>query len=561
MSTSAISHEHALVAGLRMERDRFVALAFCWAEVLIELDERADVVFAAGALPALAGLDADAAVGKPVRDLVAAEDHVLLDRLLELAERQGRIENVSIRLRGADGITKRLSVAGYRLAELHGHYFLALRRAAAVSPDRGDRPLTKDGETGLHDADSLKSVITDAIVAGRSQGQLLTLLAAEGYEALQERIGRSGEQEMLASIGTLLKASSAGGDAAGRIGADRFGVLHEPGVDVVTLQDGLAAVMRQADPSGIGAAIHAATVDLDQTGLADQDLAKALVFMMNRFRNLRGAAFTLNSLAAGITDMAREVVSTVATFRRAIMDGAFDVVFQPILDARSGAVHHYEALVRFPDTGHGTSPYERIVFAEEAGLIAEFDLAMARRVIQWLSGTPINSATRVAVNISGASVESLSYLSELDKLLSQNLWAKGRLLFEITESVRMERLDPANTFIQHLRSNGHKVCLDDFGAGAANFQYLARLEVDIVKLDGQALRDARHGQKGLAFFKALVALCRELGVATIAEMVEDDGMLQFVRRCGVQFVQGNLFGAPHREIGVFRDQITSHMFR
>lgn len=561
MPISAITPENPLVTGLRMERDRFVALAFCWAEVLIELDEQATVTFAAGALPTLTGLNVDDAVGKPIRELVAAEDHVLLDRLLDLAARQGRIENVSIRIRDGNGSSQRLALAGYRLAELRSHYFLALRRPDRRASFLASQQLTKDSDTDLYDSDSLKTVIANEIAAGQSQGQLLTLLAAEGYEALRERLGRSGEQEMLANLGALLKATSTGGDAAGRIGPDRFGVLHDPALDPAVLEKQVSDLMREADPAAIGAAIHAATVDLDQSGLAEQDLAKALVFMMNRFRRMEGAGFTLKSLAAGIADMARDVVSAVSTFRRAIVDGDFDVVFQPIVDLRSGIIHHYEALVRFADAGDGTSPYERIVFAEETGLIAEFDLAMARRVMQWLSETPINSGIRVAVNISGISVESPAYLSELDHLLSRNVWAKGRLLFEITESARMERLDPANTFIQHLRSNGHKVCLDDFGAGAANFQYLARLEVDIVKLDGQALRDARRAHKGLAFFKALVALCRELDVATIAEMVEDEAMLRFVRQCGVHYVQGNLFGTPHRDVGVFRDQISRHVSR
>ncbi len=236
-------------------------------------------------------------------------------------------------------------------------------------------------------------------------------------------------------------------------------------------------------------------------------------------------------------------------------------MFQPIIDTRTGAIHHYEALARFPTICGAQSPYEQITFAEETGLIADFDLAMTRKVLDWLaSGAALNGETCVAVNISGKSLGSTACLSALDVLLRENAWARGRLMFEITESAHLGNLAAANAFVQHLRRQGFPVCLDDFGAGAANFEYLSSLEIDIVKLDGAAVRGARSAHKGRAFLKALVGLCRELGVVTVAEMIEDEAALEFVRGCGVHFVQGYLFGRPAPDVRAFRSAIPARLF-
>ena len=144
-------------------------------------------------------------------------------------------------------------------------------------------------------------------------------------------------------------------------------------------------------------------------------------------------------------------------------------------------------------------------------------------------------------------------MEDLNSLLMQNPWTRQRLIFEITESSRVEDLEGANAFIQSLRKLGYMMCLDDFGAGASNFEYLSKIEVDFVKLDGAAVRHAVQARKGKAFLKALVTLCEQLGVSTVAEMVEDEHTLAFVRDCGIHFVQGYVFGMPAADIRDFSE--------
>jgi len=242
----------------------------------------------------------------------------------------------------------------------------------------------------------------------------------------------------------------------------------------------------------------------------------------------------------------------VRGFRKVLSEDSFDVAFHPIVDVRTGHIHHYEALARFQGTAAGQSPYKFITFAEEVGLIWKFDLAMAGKVIAWLK-TQRARKYKIAVNISGHSIGNLDYLAQLYTLLSANHWARQRVMFEITESARIADLSAANRFFQTLRKEGYEVCLDDFGAGAASFQYLSSLDVDVVKLDGSAIKNALAAKKGRAFLTALAKLCQDIGVETVAEMIDDKETLKFVRDCGIDYVQGYLFGEPSTDIETFKD--------
>lgn len=541
--------------GLRVERDRFVALAFCWADMMLELDGNRRVTYAAGVTDALLGEPPSALIGRGLRDLVAPADHDLLAELLRLAEHHGRIEDVSLRLRGRRGAELRLQVAGYCLPDLGGHVFLSFRLGArpteAVVAAAGVKPVTRDHDTGLFEADSFSQV-----AAGRLKEAAparMTLLALDHYADLRQRLDAEGERHLQRLIGTTLKAHSVDGDSAVRIAADRYGLLHASDVDVAEMENRINGYARAVDPAGQGAGVQSATIALDPGTISERDLATGLIYTINNFRKSRGHEFTLKTLSANMGDLAAKAVQSLDGFKKAVARQDFEVVFQPVVDLARGKPHHFEALARFPHMIGKESPYNLITFAEQTDLIRDFDMAMTKRMLAWLGQNSPQGEYRIAVNLSGASISTFSFVAELHELLKQNPWSKKTLLFEVTESSEIKDIQAANRVIQSLRQAGHPVCLDDFGAGAANFQYLTALEVDVVKLDGQALRTARYGAKGKAFLKALATLCVELGIEVIAEMVDDLQGLQFVRDCNIRYVQGYLYGKPSDDITTFGD--------
>ena len=121
---------------------------------------------------------------------------------------------------------------------------------------------------------------------------------------------------------------------------------------------------------------------------------------------------------------------------------------------------------------------------------------------------------------------------------------RPRRLLELTETHQLTDLNAANRAIQSLRKLGHAVCLDDFGAGAASLDYLRLLEVDFIKFDGRYIRSLTVDSKEEVILKHMVNLCRELGIETIAEMIETPGVARLAEALGVSLGQGWCFAKP-----------------
>jgi EAL domain-containing protein (putative c-di-GMP-specific phosphodiesterase class I) len=537
-------------------RDRFVAFAFCWADMLVELDPARKVAFAVGTIKPILGFDPQQILGKNFMDLVAPKDRVLVDQLLFMTAKKGRIDNVTIRMKGAKGLSAPLAFAGYVMPDLEGHFFLALRTQAHIDEKgNAEEGVDRDKSTGLLSGDSFSEMAVEKLKDNNAE---LTLVNLPGFQNFYETLNEDEQQVLLNTVGTTLRANSLGGDSAGEVGDGKFGIVHEAGLDVAALEAKLAEATKAFDPAGKGVAVQAATVEMDMTGVNEGDLAKGLVYTINHFKEQVGDKFNVKDIAKNMDNLVKETIQSLNNFRALVGGNDFQVAFHPILDARTGSVHHYEALVRF-NGNFEESPYKYITFAEETGLITEFDIAMARKCVDWLRKNRADKVS-IAVNISGMSVGNDQYSKDLHAMLDADTWLRNFLFFEITESARVADLTQANNFVQGLRRKGFHVCLDDFGAGAASFQYLSVLEVDVVKLDGSAVKNAQSAPKGRAFLKALTTLCKTMEVETIAEMVDSKEGLEFVRDCGVEYVQGFLFGKPDADPWSFIKKLDRKLF-
>jgi EAL domain-containing protein (putative c-di-GMP-specific phosphodiesterase class I) len=217
--------------------------------------------------------------------------------------------------------------------------------------------------------------------------------------------------------------------------------------------------------------------------------------------------------------------------------GGFALAYQPVVSLKDGRLHHFEALARFAP---GASPDLTIRFAEELDLIRELDLAVTAAVVDALARSPAD--IRIAVNVSALSLMTPGFVDAFEAVAAPV--APERMMVEVTETQDLGDLDRAAAIITHLRRDGRSVCLDDFGAGAATLEYLRRLDVDFVKIDGRYVRDAGAVPRDAVILKHMVALCRELGVATIAEMVETAETAALLSSLGVDLVQGFAYSRP-----------------
>jgi len=553
-SLSLTSDNRQSPEDLRAERDRFVALAFCSADLLVELDPAGTITFAAGATKVFTGRNPEDLRGVRVHDLIHESDRRKLDRLLRDARAGSRIDDAHITLVSPGGHPMVLNISGFHMSDLGGHTYLAFRVKSTPSAFAGEDSVRVEG-LEVYDKDSFSEAASRALADAGEQGQdrRLTMIELGNYEDLRDRLSEDAQTELSATMGSLFRANSVDGDLAGQIDENRFGLVHDTQLNVQALSDQIETFARDMDPDGQGLDVESATVDVESGAMSDADTALALVYTINRFCDESAGAFTVKDLSESFTSFASETVERRNKFSEMIKRGAFDVAFQPICDMQTGRPHHFEALVRFDHESFESTPFEFITFAEEVGIICDFDLAMCRKVLTWLDETNGQGYRYVtAVNLSGRSLSTPKFVRNLLSLLDEFKVAREHIVFEVTESAKLTDLEEANRIIQILRNAGHIVCLDDFGAGVSAFQYLIALHVDVVKIDGAYVIDAMKNRRNRAVLKAMASMCRDLDIKTVAEMIEDEATADLVRECGIDYGQGYLYGRPSKLITAFQ---------
>lgn len=540
----------AELARLRAERDRFVAFAFSAADILFELTESGNVVLAAGAVSALLQRESEALAGAAFRDLVVPEDRAAVDHAMQAFAAGRRVEATEIRLIAPESgvITPPLHLLGYRLNDFDRHYFLAMRMATS-SPEAAT--VTPHAAT----APNLRAFADRAARRARSirddGGECrFSVVEIARMDDLRSRLDVGARDALQRNVTAFLRANAVAEDLAEDLGGNRYGLVHEASLDIDELGSRIEHYAQEADPDGIGVTVAATSLDLDIAAGDEDDSAAALAYVLGRISSQPVGALSVERIAKGLPVMMRSAGRQMRLVRRIVAEERYDLAFQPIVDLRTRETVHFEALARFDRGDVHLSPAAFIQFAEQTGLIVDFDLATCGRVVGLLNGLAgISSGCRIAVNLSGRSLDSDSFRERLLVLLRDNPAIASRLIFEVTESMALSEPLATNAFLQDLRRAGHTVCLDDFGTGAAAFEYLQMLEVDVVKIDGRYVREAARSTKAERLLKAMVTLCRNMGVTTVGEMVEEEADARRLTECGVDFAQGYLFGRPSLTIG------------
>jgi EAL domain-containing protein (putative c-di-GMP-specific phosphodiesterase class I) len=459
-------------------------------------------------------------------------DHGVFAAMIEGLSGAARKGPVRIRLKDVPGKPPRYAnVFACRLPQLAPNVSCALSlsleapQAASTAPE------------GLMDRAAFEQAIGSLLANARASGLdvELALIEVAGLNKAVKTLSIDAAAAVVDSLSDVLRAEALSGGAA-QLQDERFAVMREKFEGTDTLPERLKAAAAEA-----GAAVDpsSTTIALNDGG-APQTL-RALRFTLDHF--LKEGTPADGDLAATFRASLDATLVQAKAFTQTVKARAFKLVYQPVLDLKNQTVHHYEALVRFPDEA---SPADTIRMAEELDLIEAFDLAVTEKAITTLrSHSP---QVRIAVKVSGRSFLRPKFLDRLLALTAGDFRLKTRLLFEITEGAALANLDLADERIQRLRRDGFQVCIDDFGAGSASLAYLRHLTVDAVKIDGQYVRQLQAGGRDDTVIRHLTALCQELKVATIAEQVETQAAADLLKSLGVDMGQGYVFGQPLDQI-------------
>ncbi|MBL8770818.1 MAG: EAL domain-containing protein [Phenylobacterium sp.] len=499
---------------------QLLAFVFASADLVMEIGETGQVTFATGAAGRLLGRSAETLVGRPWREFVADGDAEFMDAALQGIRAGERRGPFLIDLNGPRG-PQPVNLCLFQMPQRGGvavAFSLWQPGVASVPTD----------ESGLASREDFEAATAELIRQAEQNGTTLSvdLLEVAGLAVALAGMEPDVAEATQKKLAATLQAASHGGVPAAGLGPDRFALLRSDHADAEHL------AQRIRELAGPGVQVTTGELSLDKASPAES--LRAIRYALDRC--LEGGP---NAATKSFEAALRRTVTESSRFKELIRSERLDLVYQPVVDLQSRELHHYEALTRFEDGG-GTG--DTIRLAEELGLVVEFDLTVVKAVVAMLAETP--SEIRIAANISAFSLEHPGFVDAIVQSTAANPRLRPRLLLELTESHKLGDLGDANAKIQVLRKTGHEVCLDDFGAGSASLEYLRQLETDVVKFDGKFVTSLDSRPRDAVMLRRLAQMCRELGVATIAEVVETEDAARRILEMGIDLGQGWLFGKP-----------------
>ncbi|MEX0300585.1 MAG: EAL domain-containing protein [Kordiimonas sp.] len=523
---------------IKKERERFVAFAFAAAEIFLELDSDGKILFEGGAIDRIGTQKNKALVGENISSIVDEDDQEIFNALMLHLEHKGRIGPIPLRFTGDGNRSLALRAFALGMPGENGRTFLALRAAPLGSGGISDNAI--DPETGLLSRDAFMDLASKTMADTPSSSSIyMTAVEVDGLEEAKKRFGPKYMRRLLAQVGAHLKTLSVDGQTAGQIGDKHFAFLHRTKADGKQLNDSL-----QTLDKNISLKTAYSTVAGDGPDVSEEQILRTLSYVLNEFcKNPSEVDF--DTLSGAFEDMAGQAQRRVTNMRSMIETGNFKIAFQPVVSLATGDIHHNEILSRFDGDTEQRTPLEVIKFAEEVGIIEEFDIALCNKAIDYVRkmkklGTPLS----LAVNLSGRTLDSGRFVDSLMTTLKGAKDVSRSIFLELTETSAIQNLEKAEAILNDLKAYDYKICLDDFGAGAAGYQYLRAFNVDFVKIDGTYVSEMNSPQYKPTFLLSIVRLCNDLNIKTIGEHVESRFQADFLRSLGVDFAQGFHFGKP-----------------
>jgi diguanylate cyclase (GGDEF)-like protein/PAS domain S-box-containing protein len=415
---------------------------------------------------------------------------------------------------------------------------------------------THDPLTGLLNRASFASQLeTHADVVRRygTDGALL-LLDLDHFKYINDTLGHHAGDQLIARVAQVLSGRLRTSDILARLGGDEFAVLL-PRADAalaervaIDLLEGLRAerisVPRMHDRT-ITASIGVAMFDAGAETSGEDILVSADLAMYDAKEAGRNQVALC---AAGEYAQARMRgrVTWAERIRVAIEEERFSLVAQPIVDLLSGRVTQFEVLVRMrDDNGELILPGAFLATAERLGMIQQIDALIVASAIRAVAAQGAHEAgPRVEINLSGASIGDPAILALIERELRETGLDPSRVIFEITETAAIANIAKAREFSDQLARLGCRFALDDFGAGFGSFYYLKHVRFDVLKIDGEFVRDCCASVTDRLVIQAVVGIARGLGKQTVAEHVGDAQTVRLLSKMGVNCGQGFYLARP-----------------
>lgn len=380
------------------------------------------------------------------------------------------------------------------------------------------------------------------------QNYAFVVAAIDNLKILNENFGFTIGDEVLSIVGTRLRAHMREMDIIGRMGSNKFGILlHECAEEELKVASSrLIRVIRdniiETSKGGLATSISMGAVLIPSQAKTLQQILSLPLEALNSTKNKYNRNFVLYEPSEARKN--RQAMNSVLVDEivKALNDKRMCLALQPVVDAHTNDVSFYECLLRMrrPD-GAIISAGEFIAVAEQLGISRLIDHCVLELAIDLIK---THELLKISVNISGLTAKDSSWLETFRKLTNSDPEITKRIIIEITETSAIYDIEKTVEFVNTLKAMGCLVAIDDFGAGYTSFKLLKLLNVDIVKIDGEFVRNLRETSDDKVFVKTLTELAQNFNMQTVAEWVSDSEAAEMLNAMGINHCQGYLYGKP-----------------
>jgi diguanylate cyclase (GGDEF)-like protein/PAS domain S-box-containing protein len=422
-----------------------------------------------------------------------------------------------------------------------------------VAEDRVQYLAYYDALTGLPNRTLLRDRLTKALADARRQKYKIALLFLDldGFKDINDSLGHAVGDLFLQEVAVRLKRYAREQDTVARLGGDEFLIMLTHVEDVsdaaVAAERFMGAMSGEVEVEGhhinvscsVGISIFPEHSADEETLIRNADAAMYSAKTSGR-HHFRFFTEDMNAQVA-------EKLTLENGLRRALDRKEFFLMYQPQMDIATGRITGLEALLRWQHPELGLVPPDKFIrIAENSGLIVPIGEWVLRTACsqakKWQDeGIP---AISVAVNVSAVQFRQAGFCELVRKVVQDTGLAPQYLELELTESLLLANADVTVSVLQELKAMGVTLAIDDFGTGYSSFSYLRQFHVNNLKIDRSFINDVATNPDDAAITAAIIGMAKSLHLRVIAEGVENEAQMSFLRAQQCDEIQGFYFSKP-----------------
>ncbi len=414
-----------------------------------------------------------------------------------------------------------------------------------------------DPLTGLFNRRRFEEELEREILSARrfeTTGAVL-VLDLDHFKLVNDSFGHAVGDELIAAVSEVLRHRVRESDVLGRMGGDEFAVVlprSTPNQARQVAEELLSEIREDSETSvasgrrRVTASLGIAVFSSGEEGVDAQELlAEADIAMYDAKEAGRDRVVVFDP-GSPRHERTQSRLDWMERIESALAHDHFVLHAQPILSLDGDRVRRFELLLRMVgEDGDLIPPGSFLPLAERSDLGRRIDHWVVRKAVEMLSEQEaLGRDVCFEVNLSGGSIGDPGLAEWIARVLEDAGVDPRRLVFEVTETEAIVNVARAKDFAQRLRELGCGFALDDFGAGFASFYYLKHLSFDILKIDGEFIRNLPSSHTDQLVVQSVVEIARGLGKRTVAEFVGSRETVELLRRYGVDFAQGYYLGWP-----------------